>query len=100
MQKPVIVRELRPQEQKSELDRLTQQEAIDTASLMAGVVGRAHGRQIKPSEHRAWTKELHSWHSKGLYAPRWLWSSVLELAALHKAAYLEHCRRHALGEAA
>jgi uncharacterized protein (DUF2252 family) len=36
-------------------------------------------------------------HSKGLDAPRWLWSGVLDLAALHEAAYLEHCRQYALG---
>jgi uncharacterized protein (DUF2252 family) len=29
-----------------------------------------------------------------------LWSSVVELIALHEAAYLDHCRRYALAEAA
>jgi uncharacterized protein (DUF2252 family) len=31
-----------------------------------------------------------------LDAPSWLWTSVVELAAAHEAAYLEHCRRFAL----
>ncbi len=96
--KPVIVRELRPQDMKFELEHLTQEQAIQTARLMAGVVGRAHGRQLKPEQRQAWSKELRSRHTKGLDAPRWLWSGVLDLAALHEAAYLEHCRRYALGK--
>ena len=96
--KSVVVRELRPQDMKFELQSLTQSQAIKTARLMAGVVGRAHGRQLKPDEAREWAKELRSRHTKGLDAPRWLWSGVLDLAALHEAAYLEHCRRYALGE--
>ena len=96
--KPVIVRELRPQDMKFELEHLTQEQAIQIARLMAGVVGRAHGRQLKPRQLHAWSKELRSRHSKGLDAPRWLWRGVLDLAALHEAAYLEHCRRYALGK--
>ncbi|AFL90431.1 hypothetical protein Terro_4226 [Terriglobus roseus DSM 18391] len=98
--KPVIVRELRPQDMKFELNRLTREDAIRTARLMAGVVGRAHGRQMKPAQRTAWVKELRSRHTRGLDAPRWLWSSILDLAALHEAAYLEHCRLYALGGAA
>lgn len=36
----------------------------------------------------------------GSDAPTWLWSSVVELAARHEVGYLEHCRRHALADAA
>ena len=94
-----FVRELRPQDLKFELVGLKQDEAIRIARLMAGVVGRAHGRQMKQPERQAWAKKLKSRHGKGLDAPRWLWSGVLDLAALHEAAYLEHCRRYALGKA-
>jgi uncharacterized protein (DUF2252 family) len=94
----VFVRELRPQDLKFELVNLQQKEAIAIARLMAGVVGRAHGRQLKRVERLAWAKELRTRHGKGLDAPRWLWSGVLDLAALHEAAYLEHCRRYALGQ--
>lgn len=97
--KPVVVRELRPQDMKFELNRLTRDQAVKTACLMAGIVGRAHGRQMKDGERASWVRELRSRHSRGLEAPRWLWSGVLDLAALHEAAYLEHCRRYALGEA-
>jgi uncharacterized protein (DUF2252 family) len=96
----VFIRELRPQDMKFELQNLQQAEAIAIARVMAGVVGRAHGRQLKIETRRAWARELKARHSKGLDAPRWLWSSVLDLAALHEAAYLEHCRQYALGKPA
>ena len=84
---------------KFELNRLTREDAIRTARLMAGVVGRAHGRQMKQADRSTWVTELRSRHTRGLDAPRWLWSGILDLAALHEAAYLEHCRRYALGAA-
>ncbi len=96
--KQVFIRELRPQDLKFELTGLKQKEAVGIAHVMAGVVGRAHGRQMDVGDRRSWAKELESRHSRGLDAPRWLWSSVLDLAALHEAAYLEHCRRYALGQ--
>lgn len=94
----VVVRELRPQDLKFELNGLQQAEAVAIARLMAGVVGRAHGRQMKREDRQAWARELRGRHSKGLDAPRWLWSGVLDLAALHESAYLEHCRQYALGQ--
>jgi uncharacterized protein (DUF2252 family) len=96
--RPVFVRELRPQDLKFELVGLAQREAIAIARLMAGVVGRAHGRQLKREDKTAWRQELMSRHGRGLDAPRWLWSGVLDLASLHEAAYLDHCRRYALGQ--
>jgi uncharacterized protein (DUF2252 family) len=96
--KQVVVRELRPQDLKFELERLSQIEAIAIARLMAGVVGRAHGRQLTAATRRSWIRDLKRRHSKGLDAPRWLWSGVLDLAALHEASYLEHCRQYALGK--
>ena len=98
--KQVFVRELRPQDMKFELEGLRQAEAVAIARLMAGVVGRAHGRQLAREERRAWVQELKGRNRKGLDAPRWLWSGVLDLAALHEGAYLEHCRRYALGKTA
>jgi uncharacterized protein (DUF2252 family) len=41
--------------------------------------------------------ELSRGRSGGLEAPSWLWSSVVELTGVHEMAYLEHCRRYALG---
>ena len=43
-----------------------------------------------------WRAELKRARTRALYAPTWLWSSVVDLIAVHEAAYLEHCRRYAL----
>jgi uncharacterized protein (DUF2252 family) len=100
LKKAVVVRELMPQDLKIEIDRLTRAEAMSLARYLAGVVGRAHGRQMEPDTRRAWLSELTKSQKSNLDAPSWLWTSVVELLALHEAAYLEHCRRFALAEAA
>jgi uncharacterized protein (DUF2252 family) len=96
--KQVFVRELRPQDLKFELKNLQRAEAVAIAHLMAGVVGRAHGRQMKGPERQAWAREIKVRHKRGLNAPRWLWSGVLDLTGLHEKYYLEHCRLYALGK--
>jgi uncharacterized protein (DUF2252 family) len=98
--KAVVIRELMPQDLKIEVNRLTRQEAMSLARYLAGVVGRAHGRQMKSAVRRSWLSDLSKNHKAALEAPSWLWSSVVELIALHEAAYLDHCRRYALAEAA
>jgi uncharacterized protein (DUF2252 family) len=100
LDKAVVVRELMPQDLKIEVDRLSRQEAIGLARYLAGVVGRAHGRQMASRARRAWHSDLAKKHKTSLEAPSWLWTSVVELMALHEAAYLDHCRRFALSEAA
>ena len=96
----VVMRELMPQDLKIEIDRLSREEAMSVARYLAGVVGQAHGRQMDAETRRAWLAELTRSRKAMLDAPSWLWSSVVELMALHEAAYLEHCRRYALAEAA
>jgi uncharacterized protein (DUF2252 family) len=91
----VVTRELRPQDLKFELTQLSREEAIATARMLAGVVGRAHGRQMSRSDRTVWMKELKARHGRSLDAPRWLWSGVVDLVGLHEAAYLEHCRKYA-----
>jgi uncharacterized protein (DUF2252 family) len=98
--KAVVMRELMPQDLKIEINQLRQQEAMSLARYLAGVVGRAHGRQMKSSQRRAWLSDLRRNHRALLEAPSWLWTSVVELLSLHEAAYLDHCRRYALTEAA
>jgi uncharacterized protein (DUF2252 family) len=100
LDKAVVVRELMPQDLKIEINRLSRQEAMDLARYLAGVVGRAHGRQMAAGQRRAWRADLAKHHKAALDAPSWLWSSVVELIGLHEAAYLDHCRRFALSEAA
>lgn len=96
----VVMRELMPQDLKIEVERLTCNEATALARYLAGVVGRAHGRQMDAATRKAWAADLNRAHSATLEAPSWLWSSVVELIGVHEAAYLEHCRRYALGAAA
>jgi uncharacterized protein (DUF2252 family) len=93
--RPVFVRELLPQDLKVEIDRLTVEEAMKAASFLAGVVGKAHARQMDKKTRERWTKELERQRSKTLDAPNWLWSSVVELIGRHEVAYLEHCRKYA-----
>jgi uncharacterized protein (DUF2252 family) len=99
LDKAVVVRELMPQDLKIEINRLSREEAMNLARYLAGVVGRAHGRQMNQSQRRAWRSDLAQNHKASLEAPSWLWTSVVELIALHEAAYLDHCRQFALSEA-
>ena len=99
MDKAMVLRELTPQDLKIEIDQLSRQEAMSVARYLAGVVGHAHGRQMDAPTRRAWLADLARGRTASLDAPSWLWSSVVELMALHEAAYLEHCRRYALAEA-
>ncbi len=64
------------------------------------MVGRAHGRQMDAATRASWLADLAKARTVTLDAPSWLWSSVVELMAVHEGAYLEHCRRFALAEAA
>lgn len=95
----VFLRELRPQDLKVEVERLTQQEAMGVARFLAGVVGQAHARQMDAPARRRWAAELGR-RSKTLDAPGWLWTTVVQLMAAHESAYLDHCRRYALQQAA
>jgi uncharacterized protein (DUF2252 family) len=92
----VFIRELRPQDLKVEIDRLSREEAMKVAKFLATVVGRAHARQMDAATRRIWQDELRRNRRENFEAPSWLWSSIVELVASHEAAYLEHCRRYAM----
>jgi uncharacterized protein (DUF2252 family) len=98
--KAVFIRELLPQDLKLEIERLSRDEAVGVAEFLAHVVGRAHARQMDASDRKRWRANLQRNRSKSLDAPSWLWNSVVDLVAAHEAAYLEHCRRYAMGHAA
>jgi uncharacterized protein (DUF2252 family) len=93
--RPVFIRELLPQDLKIEIERLTVDDAMKAASFLAGVVGKAHARQLDQAARKAWIRELERHRSKTLDAPGWLWSSVVALIGRHEVAYLEHCRKYA-----
>jgi uncharacterized protein (DUF2252 family) len=100
LDRAVFLRELMPQDLKLEIEHLTRDEAMQVALYLSAVVGRAHGRQLGRADRAAWAAELGRNRSKTLDAPSWLWASTVDLVGTHEAAYLEHCRRHALTAAA
>ena len=93
LRKSVFIRELLPQDLKLEIEHLPQNEAIDVAEFLAHVVGRARARQLSASDRAQWLVELKRNRSKTLDAPSWLWNSVVDLVAAHKAAYLRQGSR-------
>jgi uncharacterized protein (DUF2252 family) len=96
LNRSVFLRELMPQDLKLEIDELSCEEAVAVARFLAAVVGRAHARQMDAATRKEFLKSLQRRPSSRIDAPSWLWSSVVELAAAHEAAYLEHCRKYAL----
>src|SRR5450755_2929342 len=94
-QRSVFIRELLPQDLKVEIERLTVPNAKKAASFLAGVVGKAHARQMDQVTRKSWSSELERQRSRTLDAPSWLWSSVVSLIGRHEIAYLEHCRKYA-----
>jgi uncharacterized protein (DUF2252 family) len=99
LDRSVVIRELMPQDLKLSIDRLSRTEAVESARYLAEVVGKAHARQMDAATRREFNTALQAHRRARLDAPSWLWSSVVELAATHEAAYLEHCRRYALAQA-
>jgi uncharacterized protein (DUF2252 family) len=91
----VFIRELLPQDLKIEIEKLTVPDAMKAASFLAGVVGKAHARQMDEATRKGWFTELERNRTATLEAPSWLWSSVVSLIGSHEMAYLEHCRRYA-----
>ena len=95
--RPVVLRELMPQDLKFEMEGLSRTDAISAANLFAGVVGKAHARQMDRKTRKEWADDLLRNRTKTLDAPSWLWTSVVDLVASHEAAYLNHCRQYANG---
>lgn len=100
LDRSVVIRELMPQDLKIEIERLNKIEVLSLSRYLASVVGRAHGRQMNSQQRAAWHSELSKSHKASLDVPSWLWTSVVELVALHEAGYLDHCRQFALANAA
>ncbi len=96
LDRAIVIRELMPQDLKLEIDQLSREEAVNCARYLAEVVGKAHSRQLDAATRRDFAASFKARKSAQLDAPSWLWSSVVELASTHEAAYLEHCRRYAL----
>jgi uncharacterized protein (DUF2252 family) len=100
LDKAVVLRELMPQDLKIEVDSLTRDQATALARYLGVVVGHAHGRQMDSAIRKGWRDTLVKAGTSTMDAPAWLWTNVVELLGVHEAAYLEHCRRYALAQAA
>ena len=96
LKRSVVLRELMPQDLKLEIGHFSRSEAESTARYLGEVVGKAHAGQMDVATRREFAAMFTSRRSDPLDAPSWLWSCVVELAAAHEGAYLEHCRRYAL----
>jgi uncharacterized protein (DUF2252 family) len=94
--KPVVIRELLPQDLKLELDQLTRQQACKAARFLGNVVGLAHARQLDATQRAAWKARLRENRTSQLDAPHWMWTSIVDLVGAHEKAYLDHCRSFAL----
>ncbi|WP_343616571.1 DUF2252 family protein [Novosphingobium sp.] len=97
--RPVVLRELLPQDLKLEVEQFSRGEAIAAARSLAQVVGRAHARQMDASQRTVWLATLRGGHAWDIAAPSWLWAATVDLAAAHERGYLDHCRRFALKQA-
>ena len=94
-ERPVVIRELLPEDLKLEMEQFSRSEASAAARYLASIVGKAHGRQMSPDDRHAWTRELHGRQPVDRGTSSWLWSAVVGLLVRHEGAYLEHCRIHA-----
>ncbi|MDO6414890.1 DUF2252 family protein [Sphingomonas sp. BIUV-7] len=100
LDRPIVLRELLPQDLKLEIDQFSRAEATRAARYLAYIVGVGHARQMDAGERRDWGRAIARHQSASIDAPTWLWDSVVDLTASHEAGYLEHCRRYALSQAA
>ncbi len=100
MDRPIVLRELLPQDLKLEIGQFSSGEAIRAARYLAYVVGVAHARQMDKARRKEWSSAIARRQSAQIDAPTWLWDAIVDLTASHEAGYLEHCRRYALARAA
>jgi uncharacterized protein (DUF2252 family) len=88
----IFVRELRPQDLKPEIPRLSPHEVFGLARFLGEVLARAHAAQMDTSTQRSWKRNVMGNRGRKA-APSWLWANVVELMAIHERSYLEHCSR-------
>jgi uncharacterized protein (DUF2252 family) len=96
LDRPVVMRELKPQDLKLEIAQLSEREAVRVAAYLAQVVGKAHARQLDPEARAAWRTAFLRQADTRIDAPSWLWRAVVDLASAHEGAYLDHCRSYAI----
>lgn len=60
--RPIVLRELMPQDLKLEVDQFSRSEATKAARYLAYVVGVAHARQMSSDDRRAWRRTAEEQH--------------------------------------
>ena len=63
--RPVVVRELMPEDMKLDIEQFTRKEAVSAARYLASVVGKAHGRQMSADDRRLWLRRTEGTTSAG-----------------------------------
>ena len=96
LSRPVVLRELKPQDLKLEVEQFSRKEAVRAAAYLAYVLGRAHAGQLDREARRSSCDLFSQRPDAALSAPSWLWTAIVDLAGAHEAAYLQHCRKYAL----
>jgi uncharacterized protein (DUF2252 family) len=94
LDRPMVLRELAPQDLKIEPDCLPPGAMDQVAAYLGRVVGDAHVRQMSAKDREDWHRTLRQSRSKVVDAPSWLWQAIVEALASHERGYLQHCRRH------
>ncbi|HMV63731.1 MAG TPA: DUF2252 family protein [Rhodocyclaceae bacterium] len=94
LDRPMVARELSPQDLKIEPDQLAPADMAALAHYLGRIVGDAHARQMSAPQRRHWHATLRRSHSRVVDAPSWLWRAIVDALADHERGYLEHCRRH------
>ncbi len=72
--RPVVIRELMPEDLKLEMKRFSRTEAV--ARYLGGVVGNAHGGRMSSDDRARWAGELDTLR-RGDAAPSWLWTTTV-----------------------
>lgn len=88
LNRTVVIRELKPQDLKLEVEQFSTRQAERSAHYLGHVVGHAHGRQLGKADR----KELQSAFAARRLGGDWFWDAVVALAGRSEAAYLAHCR--------
>ena len=92
--RPVIIRELMPEDLKLEMEQFSRREGVSAARYLAAVVGKAHGRQMSTDDRTQWAADVVGRYPADPTEASWLWTTVVAMLTRHEGAYLEHCRLH------
>lgn len=94
LDRPMVLRELAPEDLKIEPDHLPPLAMNAIAAYLGWVLGESHARQMSADERRQWRGRLQQSRSAQVDAPSWLWQAIVDALASHERGYLQHCRRH------